>query len=212
MLLRRIGYWKAEFRDGYPAPQWIADQAEASDSQRVAAYLESGWAASWSPGLSWCRFGCGYCGASELSDGVWLWPDGLVHYVREHHVALPAEFIVHVRQNREPARLQEGEEIQVDETDWLRWAAELTTPARQARIWRAEAAWIAEVAAVIDPEVERLERSVGIAEKPCAAEGCTGRRLRSGPMCSRCFAVGMARGLPSEHDALVEFLRCEEDA
>lgn len=31
----------------------------------------------------------------ELSDGVWVWPDGLAHSVDDHDVRLPAEFAVH---------------------------------------------------------------------------------------------------------------------
>jgi len=46
-------------------------------------------------GVSTCRF-CGHQnGALELSDGVWYWPDGLVHYVTEHDVRLPSEFVEH---------------------------------------------------------------------------------------------------------------------
>lgn len=32
------------------------------------------------------------------SDGVWLWPTDLVHYVSEHAVKLPIDFIEHIRQ------------------------------------------------------------------------------------------------------------------
>ena len=31
------------------------------------------------------------------SDGVWLWPDDLSHYVRVHEVALPEAFVEHIR-------------------------------------------------------------------------------------------------------------------
>ncbi|MCH0561415.1 hypothetical protein [Streptomyces sp. MUM 16J] len=36
---------------------------------------------------------------SLLTDGTWLWPIDLVHYVRRHHAALPQEFIDHIRAN-----------------------------------------------------------------------------------------------------------------
>jgi hypothetical protein len=35
-------------------------------------------------------------GDSDLTDGTWLWPQGLVHYVAVHGVALPQEFVAHV--------------------------------------------------------------------------------------------------------------------
>ena len=48
-------------------------------------------------GMSYCRFGCGWNGAAERSDGVWVWPDGLAHYVERHHVMLPQAFVAHMR-------------------------------------------------------------------------------------------------------------------
>ena len=46
-------------------------------------------------GYSPCRI-CGQQnGALELSDGVFVWPDGLAHYVSDHLVKPPQEFVVH---------------------------------------------------------------------------------------------------------------------
>jgi len=35
-------------------------------------------------------------GSSDLTDGVYVWPEGLVHYVEKHNVRLPTEFVKHV--------------------------------------------------------------------------------------------------------------------
>jgi hypothetical protein len=32
-------------------------------------------------------------GDSDLTDGIWVWPQGLVHYVDAHQLALPKQFI-----------------------------------------------------------------------------------------------------------------------
>jgi hypothetical protein len=52
-------------------------------------------------GYSFCRFECGIpnnaMGDSDLSDGEWLWPEGLAHYVERHSVRLPDEFIQTMR-------------------------------------------------------------------------------------------------------------------
>ncbi len=32
-------------------------------------------------------------GCSDLSDGVWMWPRGLAHYVEKHNVKLPDAFV-----------------------------------------------------------------------------------------------------------------------
>ncbi|MGW2641549.1 hypothetical protein [Streptomyces sp. NPDC001348] len=36
---------------------------------------------------------------SLLTDGTWIWPIDLIHYVRRHHVALPQELLDHIRAN-----------------------------------------------------------------------------------------------------------------
>ena len=35
-------------------------------------------------------------GSLELSDGTFLWPEGLCHYVSEHAVRLPGDFVRHI--------------------------------------------------------------------------------------------------------------------
>ena len=32
-------------------------------------------------------------GVADISDGTWLWPEGLAHYVEAHKILLPAEFV-----------------------------------------------------------------------------------------------------------------------
>jgi hypothetical protein len=64
-------------------------------------------------GMSPCRF-CGIDnGYSEMSDGPYLWPSGLDHYVDEHDVRLPAEFVAHA-----VARLEALETATVDDSWW----------------------------------------------------------------------------------------------
>jgi hypothetical protein len=47
-------------------------------------------------GDSVCRM-CGRAnGSADFKDGEYLWPEGLVHYVRDHHVRLPSAFVQHV--------------------------------------------------------------------------------------------------------------------
>ena len=51
-----------------------------------------------------------------LSDGKWLWPDDLLHYLREHRIAVPAEFRAHVS-SATPRDLR-GVIIDADNLDW----------------------------------------------------------------------------------------------
>jgi hypothetical protein len=50
-----------------------------------------------------------------LTDGVYLWPEGLAHYVREHSVTLPADVLAHIER-----RQRELESLEVDRDWWPR--------------------------------------------------------------------------------------------
>jgi hypothetical protein len=74
-------------------------------------------------------------GDSDLTDGIWVWPEGLEHYVRHHHVRLPGQFIHtmrdfgwRVRDANTLPRLMlqpEGSSIsQVTYDFWINWARE----------------------------------------------------------------------------------------
>ena len=78
------------------------------------------------PGF-WIAIDCCYTtGWVELSDGVWLWPDGLAHDVEAHGVRLPDEFVAHAaaRDFRPPKPEPEsnGDFVVQHEfwTDWCR--------------------------------------------------------------------------------------------
>lgn len=45
-------------------------------------------------GYSRCRICNAQNGNLELTDDVFIWPEGLAHYVRDHAVRLPVEFVV----------------------------------------------------------------------------------------------------------------------
>ena len=38
-------------------------------------------------------------GSSDLTDGTWLFPEGLVHYVRRHALKPPEDFLQHMRES-----------------------------------------------------------------------------------------------------------------
>jgi hypothetical protein len=58
-------------------------------------------------------------GAGEWTDGVYLWPEGLSHYVREHAVRLPVVIVEHIRRGggsvEDPDRIRYGD---VDREWW----------------------------------------------------------------------------------------------
>jgi hypothetical protein len=99
--LKAVGYWRTfmeSWTRGFPSPRWCVDARWLPhDRERIIDYLNSGAAISAYGGYSYCRFRCGVAdeemGCSDLSDGVWMWPRGLAHYVEKHNVKLPDAFV-----------------------------------------------------------------------------------------------------------------------
>lgn len=92
-----IGYWRSEGTTEWPDPVDFVDSTwDADERDLVVDHLSRGFVVRAYMGYSPCRI-CGINnGALELSDGVYVWPDGLGHYVAEHAVRLPEPFVAHV--------------------------------------------------------------------------------------------------------------------
>lgn len=101
--IRLIGYWHSKDYPNYPDPAWFIDPTwDLSEKKLVIRYLISGITFLEYEGFSWCRFRCGasHIGTKELSDGIYYWPEGLVHYIEQHQVKLPKKFLRHVKKNQ----------------------------------------------------------------------------------------------------------------
>ncbi|TDO35252.1 hypothetical protein EV643_12358 [Kribbella sp. VKM Ac-2527] len=95
--LRLIGYWRGPTSPQWPDPANFVDPDwDLHERETVVQYLQGGFIFRAFGGLSPCRF-CGKAnGALELTDGTWYWPDGLAHYLTDHHLRLPRVFVEHV--------------------------------------------------------------------------------------------------------------------
>lgn len=96
-LLKIIGYWKGPQSEQYPHPSALVDlDWDEDEKQQVIDYLNQGKPIFHYRGFSWCRFGCSRevdMGTSEMTDGEFVWPEGFVHYVVEHNIKPPTQFI-----------------------------------------------------------------------------------------------------------------------
>jgi hypothetical protein len=149
---RRVGYWCDDHRASMRAwDESIAEDVESVPHDGMADggffihprhLVDPGWAREERPGivrylneapaiihfcgLSYCRFGCGTNGSAEHSDGVWVWPEGLAHYLERHDVRLPEDFVTHMRSRkfRPPAKSDvEPFAAHVSSAHWRRWCA-----------------------------------------------------------------------------------------
>lgn len=99
-----VGYWRSREQPELPDPAAHVDAAwEQEERQAALVYLQSAPACMRFLGYSTCRL-CGQSGAelgdSDLTDGTWIWPQGLAHYLSQHALRPPEPFLAHLRQRR----------------------------------------------------------------------------------------------------------------
>jgi hypothetical protein len=118
--LTAIGYWHSIFEPEYPDPAKFIDlQWNVAEKITVIEHISQARViADWT-GQSWCRFRCGemQLGSQDVTDGIYIFPEGLVHYLQHHHVRLPEEFIRHVR-HYQPVEINFGLEQCEIHYDW----------------------------------------------------------------------------------------------
>lgn len=138
--LPMIGLWHSDFnssRDplGFPHPELLMDPDwEKKRRRRIVNYLRHGDTLMRWEGYSFCRFKeCRYrkrerLGSRDLTDGRWVWPEGLWHYVADHHVRLPDEFVANAAdQDFVVPKIAQSAPVSISLEFWLQWVAENTT-------------------------------------------------------------------------------------
>jgi hypothetical protein len=188
VAVKLIGYWIQSLRDEeYCAPQELAGEMPADLRELVAKYLDSGIEFQGYRGLSWCRFYCGRkMGSKELSDGYWVWPEDLGHYVRDHGVILSQEFVAHVQSGKPPLAMSDWDHSKVDKDFWKTWCREHRSESLAKRI--AEAKLRADVAAqaAFAKQVRKREKKEGLSSATCQWRGCTNKALQRRALCAAC--------------------------
>lgn len=140
--LQAIGYWRTTSRalcdtpDGLPEPNSLrSDKRDFENAiDKVLNYLADGSEFVHWRGLSYCRI-CGdssvAMGSRCVTDGIWVWPEGLPHYVNNHGIDLPKEFVAEMaKQDWKPpiSTLKPTRDVKswYDFSFWIRWAREYT--------------------------------------------------------------------------------------
>jgi hypothetical protein len=114
--VRLLGFWETPENQTLPNPADLVDAGwDESERLWVADYLVHGQVAGSWMGASRCRLCSRANGSRDLTDGYYLWPEGLAHYALDHGVKLPVEFLDHIEQ-----RLQALEDLKRDASWWQR--------------------------------------------------------------------------------------------
>ena len=128
--LLAIGFWYADdpWNRHYPHPRSLVYKAWVSTftKEKLAAYLRGGAIKESYLGWSYCRFDCvgQQLGTKDLTDGTWVWPEGLAHYVEKHDVMLPVAFVVHCRDQgwAVPPCEPKDSSSRYAQSFWLEWS------------------------------------------------------------------------------------------
>lgn len=126
--LEAVGYWFNDLApSSYPRPQRLVGAWRRRDRTLVLAHLRSGVVFESYRAKSFCRFRCGVTparmGHRDLTDGLWVWPEGLAHYVEAHSVRLPERFVAHAiaHPDARTAIVPAQRDGSIDEASWLAW-------------------------------------------------------------------------------------------
>jgi hypothetical protein len=155
---------------------------------RLGDYLAAGITHEQYLGFSWCRFGCGISptlmGSRDLTDGAWVWPEGLSHYVREHAIVLPEEFIAHALANTTPrlsvvpgGDFNSQPRERMDDLFWHHWCAPRRSQKWLDRLQTGLLAAEGLAAADKAEKIAALRSERGLAETLCQWRGCDQRAL-----------------------------------
>lgn len=189
--MKLIGYWiRSLCDDEFPPPQELVTTYDVSTRELIANYLDAGVTFLVYRGLSWCRFFCDRpMGDAELTDGKWVWPQDLSHYVRDHNVRLPDEFVEYVRSKPIDADTPDDNSSMIfpDESFWLLWCAEHRSNSLKSRIQSARSKADAEVEKIKADAITEREQAEGLSNSKCQSVGCHNRALARRALCASCI-------------------------
>jgi len=200
--LNLIGYWIRDLKDEeFCAPQEVVGNLPPNVRTKLGEYLDAGATDSLSSqrGYSWCRFFCGIpreqMGSRELTDGQWVWPQGLSHYVCSHGITLPEEFVAHALDRKRPPPHPNPKdrlhafcgEVSLDY--WRDWCSSHPSPDFLERLRRARAEADSRAPRVVEDYIQRRVSeeiaSYGLGDERCIFAGCEQKALNGMKLCAR---------------------------
>jgi hypothetical protein len=185
--LKPIGWWVSpQSASDLPAPQELVENLLPADRAALVRYLAEGLRLVQYRGYSWCRFACGIAdsnmGSWDLTDGIWVWPEGLAHYIDTHGVGLPQEFTKHALAGATTAMPEKSQPY--DDEYWIRWCAARRLPKIKDGIHDALTMSDAELSIPQAQRIEALELERGILNEKCLWSHCKRSALVGTKICA----------------------------
>ena|ERR1700722_831264 len=192
-MLKPIGWWiETLTNEELPAPQELVTDIPSDERGALTRYLANGLPLIQYRGYSWCRFGCGIddlkMGSWDFTDGIWVWPEGLAHYVGVHSVGLPEAFIKYALSGAPPTK-PDGEQS-YDDAYWVNWCANRRLSKIQNGIRDALGKTQTEVAARMKIRADAMEQEQGRSVDRCAWAMCSRQALAGKSICAEHYLAG----------------------
>jgi hypothetical protein len=102
-VLKPTGFWCEHSGGQFPSVLSASVQPiEVPELEHIERYLACGPLCIASPGVVFSAFDkTKVAGTNSIrTDGIWIWPDTFSYYVTQHGVAIPADFLKHIRDRR----------------------------------------------------------------------------------------------------------------
>ncbi len=106
--MEEVGFWRrfedisVDPADSRPWPSVDVSAGYEINKSNIIEFLIRGAVESYELGYSTCRL----CGSNSVemgcitqTDGIFVWPEGLLHYVQNHNVQLPSKFLAHIEKS-----------------------------------------------------------------------------------------------------------------
>lgn len=120
-----VGYWNDKpFEERFIYPQEVVSEKKLPDMLKLADYVAKGNSAIAWKGYSACRICDKILGTRCLTDGAYIWPEKLEHYIVEHDIFLPQEFIDHAKNNKWQVKKTDyngSYHGEIDRSFWINW-------------------------------------------------------------------------------------------
>jgi len=205
--------------DDYCLPQEVGQHEDAQMQQATLRYLQQGDLFESCRGYSWCRFCCGaepeQMGAREFTDGIWCWPEGLAHYIKDHNVRLPDEFYRSVMVGRQARKRKYNKNI--DTLFWTEWCKSQRRSAIVEETQKLRKECSLQQAAQLEADSSNLEQERGLSGNICIMRGCTSPALTEVVYCAKHWLSRddqlRSTSIDSiEHDLFVELIDMANNA
>jgi hypothetical protein len=191
--MRYIGRWIDSLKDiEYPPPHELVGEYDTTAKRKVVDYLNSGHVLWVYRGFASCLFQCGYSEPyTERTDGKWVWPCDLAHYVDAHSVLVPPDFIADaVASTVLPEFDDQWRSEGSDFAYWRAWCIENASGCLRNRIASALENANQDAEHALNARADEMEREHGRASVRCIWAGCTNTALAGRVLCARCCLKG----------------------